>query len=115
MTTTAIIVILAVLLIIGIVRSVRENSKKEKDQDQSVSETPYVTSQEEDAANYADVYESPVPEVQEEVTVEEPKVIVKKTSAPKKEAVKKTPTKKAAPKKTTKSAPKKETSKKSSK
>lgn len=113
MTTTAIIVILAALLIIGIVRSVRE--KSQKDQVQSVSETPYVTSQEEDTANYADVYESPSPEVQEEVTVEEPKAIVKKTPATKKEAVKKTPTKKAAPKKTTKSAPKKETAKKSSK
>ena len=113
MTTTAIIVILAVLLIIGIVRSVREKSQKE--QDQPVLEDPYVTSQEEDTAHYADVYESPASEVQEEVTVEEPKAIVKKTPAPKKEALKKTPAKKSAPKKTTKSDPKKETAKKSSK
>jgi len=113
MTPTAIIVILAALLIIGIVRSVREKSQKE--QDQPLPEDSYVTSQEEDTSHYADVYESPAPEVQEEVAVEEPKAIVKKTSTPKKEAVKKTPTKKAAPKKTTKSAPKKETAKKPSK
>jgi len=113
MTTTAIIVILAVLLIIGIVRSVRENSQREKDQVQ----TPYVTSQEEDTANYAEAYEStsPVSEVQEEVVVKEAKVIEKKSPAPKKEAAKKTPAKKAAPKKTTKSAPKKGTAKKESK
>ncbi len=113
MTTTAIIVILAALLIIGVVRSAREKSQKE--QGQPVSETPYVTSQEEDTAHYADVYESPSPEVQEEVTVEEPKAIVKKTPAPKKEVAKKTPAKKSAPKKATKSATKKETAKKPSK
>jgi hypothetical protein len=113
MTTTAIIVILASLLIIGIVRSVREKSQKE--QDQPVLEDPYVTSQEEDTAHYADVYESSSPEVQEEVVAEEPKAIVKKTPAPKKEVAKKAPAKKAAPKKTTKSAPKKETAKKPSK
>jgi outer membrane biosynthesis protein TonB len=115
MTTTAIIVILAVLLIIGIVRSARENSQKGKDQDQPVSETPYVTSQEEDTAHYVEVYESPALEVQEEVVAEKPKAIEKKSPAPKKEASKKTPAKKAAPKKTTKSAPKKETAKKASK
>ena len=113
MTTTAIIVILAALLIIGIVRSAREKSQKE--QGQPVSETPYVTSQEEDTAHYAEVYESPALEVQEEVVAEKPKAIEKKSPAPKKEAAKKTPAKKAAPKKTTKSAPKKETTKKASK
>ena len=92
--TPTIIVILAVLLIIGIVRSTREKAQAEQIKDSTVQEqeeTPYQISQEVDQSNYQEVYAS------EET---QPEVEVKKTPAPKKAPVKKeAPAKKSAPKK----------------
>ena len=88
--TSTIIVILAVLLIIGIVRSTREKAQSEQVKDSPVQEqeeTTYQISQESDQSNYQEVYS-------------QPEVEVKKTPAPKKTPVKKeVPAKKDAPKK----------------
>jgi FtsZ-interacting cell division protein ZipA len=92
--TPTIIVILAVLLIIGIVRSAREKAQSEQVKDSPVQEqeeTSYQTSQEVDQSYYQEVY------VSED---SQPEVEVKKASAPKKAPVKKeSPAKKATPKK----------------
>jgi len=107
MASTFIIAILAILLIVGVVRSIKEraqNKKAENSTGQDQEEAPYQISQEEDHSNYQEVYAS------EEAQTE---AIVEKTPAPKEKkapVAKKTPAKKeAAPKKP---APKKPAAKK---
>ena len=95
--TPIIIVILAVLLIIGIVRSAREKAQSEQVKDSPVQEqeeTPYQISQESDQSNYQEVYSQPEVEVY--------KAQVKKESPAKKATPKKPTTKKAPTKKSTK-------------
>jgi len=95
--TPIIIVILAVLLIIGIVRSAREKAQSEQVKDSPVQEqeeTPYQISQESDQSNYQEVYSQPEVEVK--------KAPVKKESPAKKATPKKPTTKKAPTKKSTK-------------
>ena len=95
--TPIIIVILAVLLIIGIVRSAREKAQSEQVKDSPVQEqeeTPYQISQESDQSNYQEVYSQPEVEVK--------KAPVKKEAPAKKAAPKKPTTKKAPTKKSTK-------------
>ena len=95
--TPIIIVILAVLLIIGIVRSAREKTQSEQVKDSPVQEqeeTPYQISQESDESNYQEVYSQPEVEVK--------KAPVKKESPAKKATPKKPTTKKAPTKKSTK-------------
>ena len=95
--TPTIIVILAVLLIIGIVRSTREKAQSEQVKDSPVQdqeETPYQISQESDQSNYQEVYSQPEVEVK--------KAQVKKESPAKKATPKKPTTKKAPTKKSTK-------------
>jgi len=95
--TPTIIVILAVLLIVGIVRSAREKAQSEQVKDSPVQEqeeTTYQISQESDQSNYQEVYSQPEVEVK--------KTPVKK-EAPAKKATPKKPTAKKAPaKKSTK-------------
>ena len=89
--TPIIIVILAVLLIIGIVRSAREKAQSEQVKDSPVQEqeeTPYQISQESDQSNYQEVYSQP------EVGVKKASV---KKEAPAKKATPKNPTAKKAP------------------
>ena len=106
MASTFIIVILAILLIVGVVRSIKERAQNKKAENSTGQdqEAPYQISQEEDHSNYQEVYAS------EEAQTE---VIVEKTPAPKEKkapVAKKTPAKKeAAPKKP---APKKPAAKK---
>ena len=95
--TPIIIVILAVLLIIGIVRSAREKAQSEQVKDSPVQEqeeTPYQISQESDQSNYQEVYSQPEVEVK--------KAQVKKESPAQKATPKKPTTKKAPTKKSTK-------------
>ena len=95
--TPIIIVILAVLLIIGIVRSAREKAQSEQIKDSPVQEqeeTPYQISQESDQSNYQEVYSQPEVEVK--------KAPVKKESPAKKAAPKKPAAKKTLAKKPTK-------------
>ena len=95
--TPIIIVILAVLLIIGIVRSAREKAQSEQVKDSPVQEqeeTPYQISQESDQSKYQEVYSQPEVEVK--------KAPVKKESPAKKATPKKPTTKKAPTKKSTK-------------
>ena len=95
--TPIIIVILAVLLIIGIVRSAREKAQSEQVKDSPVQEqeeTPYQISQESDQSNYQEVYSQPEVEVK--------KAPVKKEAPAKKATPKKPTTKKAPTKKSTK-------------
>ena len=95
--TPIIIVILAVLLIIGIVRSAREKAQSEQVKDSPVQEqeeTPYQISQESDQSNYQEVYS--------QLEVEVKKAQVKKESPAKKATPKKPTTKKAPTKKSTK-------------
>ena len=107
MTSTLIIVILAALLIVGIVRSIREKSQAEQSKDfpvQEQEESPYQVSQEADQSNYQEIYAS---------EDSQPEVEVKKAPAPKKAPAKKeAPVKKTAPKK---SAAKKPVTKKPTK
>lgn len=114
MISTSIIVILAVLLIIGIVRSIKEKAQTEQVNDSLVQEQEevYQISQEADQSNYQEVYSSEV--IQSEVAVEKtPVTKEKKTPVTKKSPAKKeASTKKAAPKK---SATKKTPAKKSTK
>lgn len=114
MISTSIIVILAVLLIIGIVRSIKEKAQTEQVNDSPVQEQEevYQISQEADQSNYQEVYSSEV--IQSEVAVEKtPVTKEKKTPVTKKSPAKKeASTKKAAPKK---SATKKTPAKKSTK
>jgi hypothetical protein len=93
--TPTIIVILAVLLIIGIVRSAREKSQAEQIKDspaQEQEEVPYQISQESDQSNYQEVYSQPEVEVKKAP-------IAKKTPAKKEAPVKKTAPKKSVAKK----------------
>jgi hypothetical protein len=95
--TPTIIAILAVLLIVGIVRSAREKAQSEQVKDSPVQEqeeTPYQISQESDQSNYQEVYSQPEVEVK--------KAPVKKESPAKKATPKKPTTKKAPTKKSTK-------------
>lgn len=114
MVSTSIIVILAVLLIIGVVRSIKEKAQTEQVNDSPVQEQEevYQISQEADQSNYQEVYASEV--IQSEVAVEKTpvtkekktpvtkKTSTKKESSPKKAAPKKTSTKKTPTKKSTK-------------
>ena len=97
--TPIIIVILAVLLIIGIVRSAREKAQSEQVKDSPVQEqeeTPYQISQESDQSNYQEVYSQPEVEVKKApVKKEAPaKKATPKKATPKKATAKKSPTKK---------------------
>lgn len=114
MTPTLIIVILAVLLIIGVVRSIKEKAQVEQVNDSPVQEQKevYQISQELDQSNYQEVYVSE--ETQPEIIVEKipvskekkstsaKKSPSKKESSAKKVATKKTATKKTPTKKSTK-------------
>ena len=98
--TPIIIVILAVLLIIGIVRSAREKAQSEQVKDSPVQEqeeTTYQISQESDQSNYQEVYSQPEVEVKKApVKKEAPaKKATPKKATPKKATAKKSPTKKS--------------------
>jgi competence protein ComGC len=93
--TPIIIVILAVLLIIGIVRSAREKAQSEQVKDSPVQEqeeTPYQISQESDQSNYQEVYSQPEVEVKKASVKKEAPA---KKATPKKPTAKKAPTKKS--------------------
>jgi hypothetical protein len=94
--TPTIIVILAVLLIIGIVRSTREKAQAEQIKDSPVQEqeeTPYQISQESDQSNYQEVYSQPEVEVKKAPASK--KAPVKKEVPAKKATAKKAPAKKS--------------------
>ena len=93
--TPIIIVILAVLLIIGIVRSAREKAQSEQVKDSPVQEqeeTPYQISQESDQSNYQEVYSQPEVEVKKAPVKKEAPA---KKATPKKATAKKSPIKKS--------------------
>ena len=93
--TPIIIVILAVLLIIGIVRSTREKAQSEQVKDSPVQEqeeTTYQISQESDQSNYQEVYSQPEVEVKKAPVKKEAPA---KKATPKKATAKKSPTKKS--------------------
>ena len=117
MTTTVILGLIAILLVIGFVRSSKEKSQEqlEETQTEKESEAPYQTTQEMDDSYYKETFVTEAPKEGEKVEKEIPAsetrkaAPVKKTS-PKKETTKKTTAKKSPAKK---SPAKKTTPKKS--